>query len=1496
MKTQISRDSFRGAKRYSGVYQQQGRMLTDADWNELSELVKRRIDEVIRDAIGSGAPRDRGLEVLANFRLNPGYLYVDGIAAQLPGTAPIDYNAQPDFSEAQALPLSEGPTAYTLYADVWERPVIALEDSALLDPGLHGADTCTRTRTMLQIKWCDAVIDPADSAMNPAKGDAPLTIALWRASSGTDPCDPCAAEVALDNRIGNYLFRVEVHDVQLAADGSAQLTLKWSSENGAEQHQAAQLPPGFDQGDWVYEFFNLACEENLGVHLASGFSPSRGQLLTSFPAVAPEGHPWVRRWDGYAVLNRSSAGVWSFGSGTDKGVTMSIGLGEQAHGHVAVAAEAVLNLNAMVLTLGLDGHQFVAGDFWLATVREAADAPDDILLNAAAPQGIEHHYLVLAELDSAGVVSAYDSDADRRQMAFPPLTDLWAADVGYDNQSCNRSNAENVQQALDWLCQQRDLRWHNKHLHGWGIVCGLQVECGPDTLPVNGADEGERRQAVVRKGYAIDCEGNDVVLEGADILELMALIEQHDAAQPNAAILNEGDGSASLTIALGDDGQPEFAVEKYDPKAEGWASMLDGTLLMDFYEHCIKDLVDAVKDELTADEDENNALVGPTLRRWITLFNLVIQLFNYDNGRYVFLSPKEHEILKAFYLRLQELLRSKTFCAMFEGDEFPDYPFEDTGLSTIFGKGWHTRLRVSPDGRTLFTCGANNDTIHVFNVEKEEMIAEVRMPAGEGARVVDLALRPDSKELFAIAYLASGDTVIGVAELDENGTMAWRPVRVLCGLQLTCLVFSPDGKHLWSIAKGAGLFAFDPDTVLEGITRPEPKYAFNAVGQLSIDTQGMRAWATANSGTALSNIYQQAVGMDLTASGSHLSPQRSFTLTNPETGNAVSGSDDILFVPAPYANQPDRLCVVTGHFDANDQSKHVLVYPLYENDADDEMVRSFDVEDAIVRLAWHTNGQRLVVSLEDGYRLQLVDLDKNETSTFRHPVQISPVSLVSHDETDRLYVLNYVSNTISVIPGAELETSQEFLQELDDYRGAVLAAYWELVGSLLQYLKDCFCHHLLIRCPECDDGDKLYLAGIEIRDHKIYKICNFAKRKYVKSFPTVGYWLSLVPIMPLFKRVVQEFCCLVFPDLFDKLYFKYALANRPSYTHMQSANRVQSADLRKGIEMFQGANFKSLMVAEKKNFNVLSLLTRDNLLNRIEAATLVQPGMNRNQVLDANVDEAQQRLQQQGVQVESVQNYDRMQDAGKLAQYREVPMNLAPGTKVNLYQRDGKVMFYTLAQQGGAVTGVSPEVQAEITELERRKLALRDLSEVNAELARSEARRAEVANLTASRDELGQLEQQKMQIQQELSTLKADLAGLQSQRAGLADVQALASQIAAARSQLEVIRQTREAEQAAVVALEARRVELSSSLTAMRGDLDTLVSRQRELMIEFNKAQPVLVLDGVDGATANRLAEAGVRTVDELSKADATVLNRVAIDTATASKLIDLARNKLILR
>jgi hypothetical protein len=91
MKTEISRDSHQPKKRYSGIYQQQGRMLTDADWNELVDILKDRLNDALKDVVGNkngagsvgGTPRHRALKLMKNdvsntLTIEQGQVYVDG--------------------------------------------------------------------------------------------------------------------------------------------------------------------------------------------------------------------------------------------------------------------------------------------------------------------------------------------------------------------------------------------------------------------------------------------------------------------------------------------------------------------------------------------------------------------------------------------------------------------------------------------------------------------------------------------------------------------------------------------------------------------------------------------------------------------------------------------------------------------------------------------------------------------------------------------------------------------------------------------------------------------------------------------------------------------------------------------------------------------------------------------------------------------------------------------------------------------------------------------------------------------------------------------------------------------------------------------------------------------------------------------------------------------------------------------------------------------------
>ena len=112
-----------------------------------------------------------------------------------------------------------------------------------------------------------------------------------------------------------------------------------------------------------------------------------------------------------------------------------------------------------------------------------------------------------------------------------------------------------------------------------------------------------------------------------------------------------------------------------------------------------------------------------------------------------------------------------------------------------------------------------------------------------------------------------------------------------------------------------------------------------------------------------------------------------------------------------------------------------------------------------------------------------------------------------------------------------------------------------------QYLKDCICDHLLVDCPPRLEEKDLDLAAVSIRGGSVYKVCNFSRRRYVKSFPTVGYWLSLVPVLPAFREAIGRFCCAVFPEVFGRY---------SSSGHDEANDRMGATTMLRFIEVAQG--------------------------------------------------------------------------------------------------------------------------------------------------------------------------------------------------------------------------------------------------------------------------------------------------------------------------------------
>lgn len=1473
MKTQISRNSFSPKKRYSGVYQQMGRMITDADWNELSDLIQFQLFDSLQDVIGSGTPRNRGMVVPTgpdSYALRWGHLYVDGIHAKVIPTADVvtpafNFAKQADFPAAPVL--SSG--SYRIYADVWERTVTTLEDPSLMDPGLKGADTCTRKQTMAQIKACPTTIAPADiqnnEAINPSLGNIEMSAEIRQGQTIKDPCDPCANELALQEEVGNYLFRIEVHDVEWSSDPIPEITaivFKWSSENGAEQYRVGQVPPGFESSKWCYEFFsgpdstnetlNMTTEKHLGHHLFNGFTPAHGELFDGYPTGSePANLPLVRRWDGFVRLTRSGS-TWSVAGGADRGKLILDTYADTDHGYIDLSGPFVLNLNSLVVSFEMPTTATaLAGDFWQTMVRDAIHDAGSQLLDNALPNGIQHHYFVLGtiDVDASGTITEFTPERQDicKPFDFPKLTDIRAKDVCYNNDACDMPDVRTVQDAIDYLCRERNLKWHNKHLHGMGVVCGLKVQCGPDTQPSEDGNEPTRRSVIVTDGYAIGCEGDDMVLELPQIKDIIQSIEALEEETGENILDDSGNGSVSLYIDLDGSGEPVLKISNYDPEQHK-SNWLDGTIWMDFYETCIKDLIEEIRDvfgdlnisDIDAAEAENGELVSAQRKKYVTLINLLFHLLYQPHGQYVFTSRKEHVILRDLYLRLRDLMQSKTFCGMFKGQDFPDYPFPNNmQATTYFGKNHHEKIVPHPKGRFIFSYHGADTTINIYDSNRETMIAETEVPSGQGGSVTALTFSNDGKLVYAAVDLNGTDSILSRARF-EAGKIVWEVSAVLCNVRVADLRFTPEiDNWLYLVGYNEGLYVLDVESIFsnEKIV-PSPSFAFNAVGQVAYDFNSGIVFATAASmDSEATTIYDRVayVNLDEARNNADGSPKTASTFAlKGQDGLQYYGEDDIAVSQSNENNANEFYIVVDGR---KSNKELWLYHSPHQMDQATPFSRYTQLPDTAIRLAYHDQIHQLVVSLMDQFRLQI--FQGTTLRIDRVPVQLFPSDVVVNPKNGEVYALNYFSNTVSAIPRNDLNFTSSENEQLRNYRQAVLLAFLALFGNLLQNLKDCFCHLLLMQCPECTEEDKVWLANITIEDNEVYKICNIGKRKELWTIPKIEYWMSMIPILPMIKQGISRFCCSIIPNIFADRLSQYqeretAIAPVKGTTYMQAVRRAKVTDTK---------------VLWRENTRELSLggrIAQDRIL--YEQPQAKGDAASKQQYRNLKTQDAVQQLETKGMQV-NVKEYRASEADTALKQYRETPKIIPKGSEVTVYEEKGKVLFYTVAPTSSREINVD---DSKLSELEARKQALADMETVNSDIARAESRKAALTELNTVRNQITEMNTEKAKAEEDVAALKEQLVQLKSERE-----------------------------------------KTLHEMKSMEEGMATLNTNLKEMKLEMTKERPIKEIDAVDDETQKLLRSEGILTINDLANADSNRLTSSGVDAQKANLIINNAQNRL---
>lgn len=598
MSGDYSRISFDPRQHDLGVLLQQGRPLSDADWNALVAQLRHRLHAGSLDTFGPAVVPMQTPDAFritfsgGNLEIGRGRIYVDGMLVENHGTGAATWDPRleqvlgslpalyddPAAGQPRQQPYYPNPPAvptsgrHMVYLDVWQREVTHVMRPDLVDPAV-GVDSTTRLQTVWQVKLlpnvgsdmsCASSLDQIP-ALAPSAGR--LSTSTADVPGQPDPClvPPDGGYKGLENQ----LYRVEIHTPGPA--GTA--TFKWSRENASIETRVTHLPAldqlvvestgrdavlGFHPGDWVEvtddwrELHGLPGELRrvrapdgvddaartlrLETPLSAGLFPTGPEARTH-----PERNTRVKRWDHRGIVrDQAGAELQDLDSAASNGeITVPAG------------ATSVLLEHGIVATFSLApaGGEFRSGDHWVFCARTGEGDIEE--LNAAPPRGIHHHYAKL------GFISLPSTFEDCRVFWPPPATqgggDHCACTVCITPQQ-HAASQPSIQAAIDQVIAA-----------GGGTVC-LEVGDYPLREPLR--IRNARSLRITGKGDATSLRAQQAVFE--------PIIGSRDVTLERFEALSEGEAGALVSIM--DSAQVTLEALRVDAKGEAAAVGLSGAL------------------------------------------------------------------------------------------------------------------------------------------------------------------------------------------------------------------------------------------------------------------------------------------------------------------------------------------------------------------------------------------------------------------------------------------------------------------------------------------------------------------------------------------------------------------------------------------------------------------------------------------------------------------------------------------------------------------------------------------------------------------------------------------------------------------------------------------------------------------------------------------------------------------------------------------------------
>ncbi|PYS67640.1 MAG: hypothetical protein DMF69_22440 [Acidobacteria bacterium] len=463
----ISRDATDPRKHYDRVQMQQGRVLTDDDFNEAERLDAEDSRRVRVDVIGPAGSPDDGFKlktVGANLVLSAGTYYTGGLRLELQADEP--FNLQNDWLQqgsrpGETLTQPAGAQFDFVWLDVWQQPVSAVEDKELFEVALGGADTSARVRTMRRAHVLPNVgdVDCADAwtqllASLAGEGtlnsdfelvpDARLTVEP-DGTAGTD--DLCSPPVN-----GGYLG-AENQAIRVQISGNNQFT--WGFDNGAPLYRVKlvadntgalrkihMLTVPKDQAHYPLEgqviellpwsalLSNGQKNAELSGFMAKvdgGYNPDTQDLhITAAPGndtgapPMPFGQRWTARADAAAINNEDPPDdgyfymrVWNRGGDT------------QSPAAINFVPGTPVSLAKTGLQVTFSGANLRRNDFWIIAARP--ETPNTVvpweLSTGRAPHGVRRWIAPLGMIHWPGGDNELEVTDDCRP-TFLPLTKI----------------------------------------------------------------------------------------------------------------------------------------------------------------------------------------------------------------------------------------------------------------------------------------------------------------------------------------------------------------------------------------------------------------------------------------------------------------------------------------------------------------------------------------------------------------------------------------------------------------------------------------------------------------------------------------------------------------------------------------------------------------------------------------------------------------------------------------------------------------------------------------------------------------------------------------------------------------------------------------------------------------------------------------------------------------------------------------------------------------